>query len=595
MTQIDERFKDAAPTKTVERILDIIKNNEIAISEEYVESGLESCHTFRLLLSGTTSGCNGKGVTRELARASAYAELMERLQSNTIFEVGNVDTKFSDAKYFDTEELVKNCGPFFESIAKAHPKSNGKIASVDEIAELCLMLGGEESVKVIPFFNASKKQDTYFPVAFSKIYSTTGLAAGNSPEEALVQGLSEIFERHCKLKLMREKNAVPTIPDEYLKQFADTYKSISDIRDAGYDVIVKDCSLDSPFPVLATLLIDKRTHSYHVHLGSHPIFEIALRRTLTEAFQGRTLQNVAGIDTIISANEYKATNAEIIKNMTQSVGTYPAEFFIDSNIEFIPHKNRLNMSNKELLGEMLTFLKSEGYDVLIRDHSCLGFNTFRIIVPGYCEVFPFILDYGINEQNMRLLYEATPGDYYNLSKDKATLRMAVEGQRLLHSVQFTFTNAFKCPVKLDQRTNAALYHLNMAYLSYAAGNTDNALKLLGRARLVAKDFDADFLHCLEKWLTLRPKYNTDEDAAALLSPFYHENVLCEVLTAVKNGNPFKKYAHCCADTDCGECKYNDICIQKVKDSITAKINTAISAFDDSGAFASIKARLADIL
>ena len=595
MTQVDEKFKDAAPTKTVERIQNILKNNEITVSENYVDSGLDSCHTFRLILADTTSGCNGKGVTRELARASAYAELMERLQSSTIFEVGSTATTFNDAKYFSTDELVKTCGDFFNSIAKAHPKANGQVASANEIAEVCLMLGKEEQTKVIPFFNATKNEDTYFPVAFTKIYSTTGLAAGNSPEEALVQGLSEIFERHCKLRLMREKSAVPTIPDEYLKQFTDTYKSISDIRDAGYDVIVKDCSLDSPFPVLATLLIDKRSHSYHVHLGSHPVFEIALRRTLTEAFQGRTLQNVTSLDTIISANEYKATNTEIIKNMTQSVGTYPAEFFIDSKLEFVPHKNRLAMSNKELLSEMLTFLKSEGYDVLIRDHSCLGFNTFRIIVPGYCEVFPFVIDYGVNEQNIRLLYEAAPGNYYNLSKDKATLRMAVEGQRLLHSVQFTFTNAFNCPVKLDQRTNAALYHLNMAYLSYAAGNEDNALKLLSRARLAAKDYDADFLHCLEKWLKLRPTYNSDEEAATLLAPFYHDNVLSEVLAAVKSGNPFKKYAHCCADTDCETCKHKGICIQKAKNSITSKINNAISAFDNSTAFEKIKSMLADIL
>ena len=588
MIQIDEKFKDAAPEETVERIQRILSDNGFSVTEKYTESGLESCHAFRLTLDGSNAGCNGKGVTRALARASAYAELMERLQSNHIWGFGDINTEFGDAKYFDTEELIKHCKKTFETIAKSHPKANGNIASVEELAELSLLLNGGDKTKVIPYLNAVTKETEYLPIGFSKIYSTNGLAAGNTPEEAFVQGISEIIERYCQLKVMKDKATIPTIPEEYLKQFADTYKTIEEIRSAGYDVIVKDCSFDSPFPVLATILIDKSKHSYHVHLGCHPVFEIALRRTLTETFQGRTLKNVASIDTLISSDEYKATNAEILQNMVRSSGAYPLEFFKESEKEFIPHKNRLGMSNKELLREMLNYFRDNGYDVLVRDHSCLGFHTFRAIIPGYSEAFPFLLDYGINEQNMLALYRMAPGDYYNLSKDKATLCIAVEGQRLLHSVNTSFTSAFKCPVNIDSKENFALYYLNMAYLSWAAENKANAKAFLAKARQVAPSYDYDFLHCLEKCLKLRPKYSSGEETFKMLSPFYTEQTLTEVTTALKSGNPFKKYAHNCKDTDCEECKYKSVCTKAGKDIERGTVNKAIAAFDDAAAFERLK-------
>ena len=588
MTQIDEKFKDASPVQTVERIQNILKKNGFTYSEKAFDSGLKHCHTIRLTLDGSLSASNGKGVTPELARASAYAELMERLQSNHKYSIGNVNTSFADAVYFSADELIEHCGEYFTAIAKSNPKSDGSIATEAEIAEVCLALDGGEKAKVIPFYNATAKKLSYFPMALRAIYSSTGLAAGNSPEEALVQGLSEIFERHSKLKLMRDKTVPPTIPEEYLKQFGSTYEMIEEIRAAGYDVCVKDCSLGSPFPVLATVLIDKRSHSYHVHLGSHPIFEIALRRTLTETFQGRTLTNVTSLDNFISSNEYTATDIEIVKSITKSQGSYPVEFFGESDTVFVPYKDRGNMTNNELLAEMIYFLSSSGFSVLVRDHGCLGFDTYRIIVPGFCEVFPFLLECAVPEAMTRSFYEMLPGKYTDIPKEKAKMRIKVEQQRLTHSVKFTFTDAFKCPINLDAKTNRTLYYLNLAYLYWAADEKKNIFSFLSTARLSAPEYDGDYLHCLEKWLKLRPKYSSDAEIIELLSPFYKADVLCEVKDAVNRGNPFKKYAHSCDDIDCSNCKYKSICTQEGKDLENSKINKAIAAFDDAAAFERLK-------
>ena len=45
------------------------------------------------------------------------------------------------------------------------------------------------------------------------------MCAGNSPEEALVQGLSEIIERVVQRRIFTEKPALPDVPEEYIQQF----------------------------------------------------------------------------------------------------------------------------------------------------------------------------------------------------------------------------------------------------------------------------------------------------------------------------------------------------------------------------------------
>jgi ribosomal protein S12 methylthiotransferase accessory factor len=81
MNNIDEKFKDASPEQTVARILEILAENGLHASERWTESGVSDCFSVHVTIDGTECGACGKGITRPLARASGYAELMERLQN----------------------------------------------------------------------------------------------------------------------------------------------------------------------------------------------------------------------------------------------------------------------------------------------------------------------------------------------------------------------------------------------------------------------------------------------------------------------------------------------------------------------------------
>ena len=85
MNHIDEKFKDAKPEDTVKKIKGILDSLNIEVSEKWYDSGLDNCYSLTVRAKGGVPLTNGKGVTRELARASAYAEFIERLQGGMLF------------------------------------------------------------------------------------------------------------------------------------------------------------------------------------------------------------------------------------------------------------------------------------------------------------------------------------------------------------------------------------------------------------------------------------------------------------------------------------------------------------------------------
>lgn len=592
MIYTDERFKDASPESTVDRIKNILNKNGLEIIETLHETGLTHCHALTLTIKGTTLFSNGKGVTAELARASAYGELMERLQSGNL---GIGKSQFSDRVIFSKDDIISHCGDYLDKVAKGHPKNDGSIASVDDLAELCLLMDNGDSAYAIPFYNLTDDKMTYYPQEFLKIYSANGLSAGNTTEEALVQSLSEIFERHCMLTILKESIVPPSIPDEYLSKFSRAYETIKAVREAGYDIYIKDCSLEMPFPVLASVIIDKHTHSYHVHLGCHPIFEIALGRTLTETFQGRNLFNVAAVSDLAQTQSVTSTNANLVKSLTRSIGAYPTEFFGNEfSYEFKGFKDRTSLGNKELLGEFIKYIESMGYKILVRDHSCLGFNSYRIVIPGMSETNFSFLETGNSLYAAVQACAAEPCDYVNITPRAAKYRAEAETYMFKLTGIPRMSSRFFAPLTLPGKEYYTLYNLNMAFLEYAAGSFENAAAYLNKTIAVNPGYDTEYLHCLRNQLSLVINGKSQEEAIAALAPFYLQGTLDELSAAIKDGNPFRKYAYNCAPEYCDSCKYKNCCLDKTHREVKAKVNEAYKHFDNDAAFSKLKTTLSAI-
>ena len=96
------------------------------------------------------------------------------------------------------------------------------------------------------------------PVKFiRKIGGSTGLASGNTFEEAITQGLCELFERHCYSQVKYNRICVPTIDLNTIDN-PKIKQQIAFYNRHDIEVKIKDFSLGTRFPVVAVLFINHR-------------------------------------------------------------------------------------------------------------------------------------------------------------------------------------------------------------------------------------------------------------------------------------------------------------------------------------------------
>ena len=79
--------KDKNPKETVKYIKQILKKINILTEETPIIVNPAGTYSLRLVAKGTQIGTNGKGTSRDLAKASAYAEFLERFQNNYLLNI----------------------------------------------------------------------------------------------------------------------------------------------------------------------------------------------------------------------------------------------------------------------------------------------------------------------------------------------------------------------------------------------------------------------------------------------------------------------------------------------------------------------------
>jgi len=388
----DMAYKDADPMCTVQRIRDILRAHDIRVTEHWGDSKVPYCHSIRIQVEGCAFGVNGKGLTRELALASGYGELMERMQLGYI---GNTQTQKTGIYHHspypvisEDAQAIYNSNPdrYARIADHANKLTGSQICAEDMVLSLAEKDGTIGTVSFAELFTGNKTQ---FPDKLLKIlYSANGCAAGNTPEEAIVQAISEIVERHHHLYILDEQIGLPDVPDTLLEQYPVAYRIISFLRENGFRVLVRDASLGTGFPVVCVYIINTKNGKYHTHFGAYPIFEIALERALTESFQGRTLDQIAQFSdfyqTSVDGYDVGRNSIELVRGTCQK----PIEFFVGQcSYSYDPEVGFSGKDNRALLRQCLDMFMQMGLEVLVRDSSALGFPTYQVIIPGYSEVF----------------------------------------------------------------------------------------------------------------------------------------------------------------------------------------------------------------
>ena len=240
----------------------------------------------------------------------------------------------------------------------------------------------------LPFYSVRDDKICFLPKSTIRVmYGSNGMCAGNTPAEAIVQGISEIFERVSQRRILFEKPNLPDVPDEYIQKYPDIYKMYKKLQAIdGYYVTMKDCSFGGKYPVAGLLIVEKNTGHYGIKLGCHPDFGIAMERTFTEATQGGDIDDYASRSTIDFSNANVTSLYNISNSFTVGFAQYPYEILKSESNKFVPVPDVSNLSNKEILDKWTETIINEGYDILIRDVSTLGFPSFHVIIPGLTEM-----------------------------------------------------------------------------------------------------------------------------------------------------------------------------------------------------------------
>lgn len=407
MDKLISRGKDSTPSVTVHRIRDTLEKAGLPAEHEMIETGLADCFCSRVSLSGPLKsiiGTNGKGTTEEFCLASGYAELMERIQNiifmytnhffddtqngqlvklipNAVFKTWN--ELFAEDKYINA--LVSRCE---DSMINIPLWLRRKTAEEQFRATFSDM---HDEIPCIPYYHVNSGRYAAFPECVARYFiMSNGMAAGNTLEEALVQGYSELFERLAQSEIMQNKLTPPELPGEVLIRYPHIKKMIANIEKSGpYKVKMFDASLGKNYPVVFGVIVNTKTQTFGVRFGAHPNMGIALERVITESLQGKNLEQFTRFSDIIFSEVSEDNYKNVFNNMKTGHGFYPASIFGPvPSYAFSEWEWDGNGENKELAYKMSGHFQNLGFDIYIRDVSFLGLPSVCITIPGISEVCP---------------------------------------------------------------------------------------------------------------------------------------------------------------------------------------------------------------
>jgi len=244
--------------------------------------------TVDALREGLTGGSFGKGSTAEQAEASALMEAIERYSGIFQGDEIRIKRRFTD---FPSDEAIHPNDVLMFSDAQFR-------APEDE---------PDDSHPVPPAFDTSAKLDwspvwslrdqrfKYLPTSLLYFFyggpdafhaDSNGCAAGNTREEAIVQGFLELVERDAYAIWWYNRSQRAEVD---LSQFNDSYVRDlqSQLADTGRKLWVLDITSDLGVPTYVAILHWMQNGHENIEFGSGAHFDrrIALLRTLTELNQ----------------------------------------------------------------------------------------------------------------------------------------------------------------------------------------------------------------------------------------------------------------------------------------------------------------------
>lgn len=365
---MNNHWKNCAPEETVNKIEKILQDLGIDLCVEWmVDHNPLQVYSNKISIFNQSPNLKtgGKGITPNYAKASGYAEFIERLQTFMLFYRDYDITVFKDEEY-DNE--IQSC--------------------------------------ICPFLNLYTGEVENLPSYMST--HSTGMAAGNTDKEAIVHAICEIVERQTILDFINGNLQVNK--QLFVSDFKFNFTALEKLFDGRIRIF--DVGRFG-IPTVAIICENQYTKQLFFKIDCGPTLDLAVERCITEFFQYNNFNNLSAFywmgETPSSEVSFETLFSIIID---YNMGPIPRDLFNVFNSNSIPWgKTDYPIASENDI--IITFLNAcrneyKYSEVFLRDFKWAGFPTVDIYIPDLSEhehhkhgmyVFTDAFNYCIYEYN----------------------------------------------------------------------------------------------------------------------------------------------------------------------------------------------------
>jgi ribosomal protein S12 methylthiotransferase accessory factor len=413
----EKAYKLRPPMATINHARSILERCDLFVQEyqlRYQVNGISCC---RIWLGdedveGLSVGTNGKGMNARYSLASGYAEMMERLENGSLYPMrqrkfallnqgGVAPEAFRQMLVEEKADLLYQFSPDERWLTADEliAESRDIVAEMFGIEEADVPAFLQQALEegttpCTPFWSVFEKKTRLIPMELLwRVCGSNGMCAGNGPWEAIIQGLSEIFERYA-FRLIYEENLIPPIVPPETFSGTDVLKRLEAMTEDGLDYEIRDCSMGIGLPVMGLSLINRENGKRAFHLGADPSPLTALERCLAELFQGRPEINStryyaqgAGVKPKPDAGhaQRKAYYHDYQGMIISGNGAGP-DCVREVGEPFKGFDHPISSSDKDDFDYLLHLVEKLGKKLYIRDNSYLGFPAYHLYIPDASEI-----------------------------------------------------------------------------------------------------------------------------------------------------------------------------------------------------------------
>ncbi|MFC3395869.1 30S ribosomal protein S12 methylthiotransferase accessory factor YcaO [Brenneria rubrifaciens] len=337
---------------------------------------------------------NGKGASKKAALASALGEYFERLSTNYFFAdfylgktVANSEfVHYPNEKWFPVPADDSLPEGILDARLRKFYDPEQELSASDLID---LQSGNQKrGICALPFTRQSDQQTVYIPMnIIGNLYVSNGMSAGNTANEARVQGLSEVFERSIKNRIIAESISLPEIPQDVLNRYPGVVEAIATLEKEGFPIFAYDASLGGKYPVICVVLFNPANGTCFASFGAHPDFGVALERTVTELLQGRGLKDLDVFTPPTFDDEEVAEHANLETHFIDSSGMISWDMF-KKQADYAFADWSFSGTTEEEFATLMAIFQQEDKEVYIADYEHLSVYACRILVPGMSDIYP---------------------------------------------------------------------------------------------------------------------------------------------------------------------------------------------------------------